>query len=63
MKELIIRYKDSRVLSLLRSLSKYFDFTVSEARETDPSQKSQSFTVLHVDPMDYKFDREEANER
>jgi len=28
-----------------------------------PTQKKVSFTVLHVDNKDYKFNRDEANER
>jgi len=28
-----------------------------------PTKKKVSFTVLHVDTKDYKFNRDEANER
>jgi hypothetical protein len=31
--------------------------------EEEPMQKNISFTVLHTDLKDYKFSRDEANER
>ncbi|HEY2582683.1 MAG TPA: hypothetical protein VGI43_12795 [Mucilaginibacter sp.] len=31
--------------------------------EEQPLKKKTSFTVLHVDTTDYKFNRDEANER
>jgi len=38
-------------------------FEINDA-ETNPSkEKNVSFTVLHVNGDDYKFDRDEANER
>jgi hypothetical protein len=63
MKEVIIKYKDSRTLELLKSLAKYFDFTITSSEGTKSTQKDVSFTVLHVDTKDYKFDRDEANKR
>ena len=63
MKEIIIRYKDSRVLEVLKSLAKYFDFSISETKESNQEKKKAVFTVLHVDGKGYKFDREEANDR
>ncbi len=67
MKEAIIRYKDSKTLEILKSLARYFDFSISEKREESGMEKTTtSFTVLHVEPADakrYKFNRDEANER
>lgn len=67
MKEAIIRYKNSKTLEILKSLARYFDFSISEKREESGMDKTTaSFTVLHVDPSAakrYKFDRNEANER
>lgn len=66
MKEVIIRYKDSKVLELLKSLSRIFDFSITEREESGKVKKSVSFTVFHVDEADakaYKFNRDEANER
>jgi len=63
MKEVIIKFEDSKVLEVLKSLAKYFNFSISEAKETEHTKKNNSFTVLHVDAKDYKFNRDEANER
>ena len=67
MKEVIIRYKDSKTLEILKSLARYFDFSISEKREESGKNKTTtSFTVLHVEPSEakgYKFNRDEANER
>ena len=67
MKEVIIRYKDSRTLDVLKSLAKYFDFSIAEKKEESANGKKKvSFTVLAVAPLDaqnYKFNRDEANER
>lgn len=64
MKEAIIKYKDSKTLELLKSLAKYFDFSISEKGDaSEKNEKKVSFTVLHVDTKDYKFNRDEANER
>lgn len=64
MKEIIIKYKDSRVLELLRSLSKYFDFLILEEKKTSNNGKKKvTFSALKVDTRGYKFNREEANER
>lgn len=63
MKEVTIKYNDSKVLYLLKSLAKYFDFSISESKEIKPIKENKSFTVLHVNTKDYKFNRDEANER
>ena len=67
MKEVTIKYKDSKVLELLKSLATYLDFSISEKEETtEKNNKKASFTVLHVEASDaknYKFNRDEANER
>lgn len=62
MKEVIVKYKDSRVLELLKSLAKYFDFTISGPKETK-GDKNVSFTALKIDTRGFKFNRDEANER
>ncbi len=64
MKEVTIKYKDSKTLELLKSLAKFFDFSISETKEASANGKKKvSFTVLHVDTKGYKFNRDEANER
>lgn len=67
MKEVIIKYKDSKVLALLKSLARYLDFSVSERDETKKtSKKKGAFPILHVKAANakhYKFNRNEANER
>lgn len=63
MKEAIIKYKDSKTFEILKSLAKYFDFSISEPKETKTVKKKVSFTVLHVDTKGYRFNRDEANER
>lgn len=66
MKEVIIKYNDSKTLELLRSLAGYLGFTVSEQKEAPKKEKKASFTVLHISPeaaRKYKFNRDEANER
>lgn len=67
MKEAIIRYKDAKTLEILKSLARYFDFSITEKTGTSAEEKNNaSFTVLHVEASDaknYKFNRDEANER
>lgn len=67
MKEAIIRYSDSKTLAILKSLARYFNFSIFEKEDdTGHDKKAESFTVLHVEPARakaYKFNREEANER
>lgn len=64
MKEVIIKYKDSRTLELLKSLARYFDFTISSPRETaEKGKKKVSFTAVKVDTRGFRFNRDEANER
>lgn len=67
MKEAIIRYKDAKTLEILKSLARYFDFSITEKNEQlDKENNDASFTVLHVkasDAKNYKFNRDEANER
>lgn len=66
MKEVIIKYSDSRTLELLKSLAGYLGFTVTDQKEATGKKKKVSFTVLHVNPeaaRNYKFNRDEANER
>ena len=67
MKEAIIRYKDAKTLEMLKSLARYFDFSIAEKDEKSGEENSgTSFTVLHVEASDaknYKFNRDEANER
>lgn len=64
MKEVIIKYKDSRVLELLKSLAKYFDFSISSPKDAaSKGKKNVSFTTLKLDTRGYRFNRDEANER
>lgn len=64
MKEVIIKYKDSKTLELLKSLAKYFDFSISEQKETSTNGKKKvSFTAIKLDTRGFKFNRDEANER
>lgn len=64
MKEAIIKYKDSKTLELLKSLAKYFNFSVSEPKKASPqSKKKVSFKAAKLDTRGFKFNREEANER
>jgi hypothetical protein len=62
-KEVIVRYSDSRVLTLLKALSRFFNFSISESEQSKKTKKNITFTVLHVDNKGYKFNRDEANER
>jgi hypothetical protein len=65
MKEVTIKYKDSKTLELLKSLATFFDFSISESKEaSSTSKKKVLFIVLHVDTntKGYKFNRDEANE-
>lgn len=62
-KEVIVRYRDSRVLTLLKTLSRIFDFSISESDLSKKSKEKFTFTVLHVDNKGYTFNRDEANER
>ncbi|MBX2964918.1 MAG: hypothetical protein KF845_02145 [Cyclobacteriaceae bacterium] len=39
MKEVIIKYKDSRILELLKSLAAHFDFSISERQEEGSAAK------------------------
>ncbi|HET9054019.1 MAG TPA: hypothetical protein VFM90_07595 [Cyclobacteriaceae bacterium] len=67
MKEVIIKYTDSKTLELLKSLAGYLGFSVNEPKEgLSGGKREVSFTVLHVKPTDahnYRFNRDEANER
>ena len=63
MKEVIVRYTDSRVLMLLKTLSKIFNFSIAESEQSKKSKRNVTFTVLHVDNKGYTFNRDEANER
>ncbi len=40
MKEVIIKYKDSRVLDLLKSLAVHFNFSISEKKEFAEEKKT-----------------------
>jgi hypothetical protein len=62
-KEVIVRYSDSRVLILLEALSRFFNFSISEADQSGKPKKKITFTILHVESKGYKFNRDEANER
>jgi len=64
MKEAIIKYKDSRTLDVLKTLAKYFDFSIAEKKEESANGKKKvSFTASRINTRGYKFDRNEANER
>lgn len=66
MKEVIIRYKDSKVLELLKTLSGFLDFSVIENQNSGRVKKNVSFTVFQVDEADAeacRFKHGEANER
>lgn len=64
MKEVTIKYKDSKTLELLKSLAKYFGFTISQPRETASNERKEvSFSALKIDTRGFKFNRDEANER
>lgn len=67
MKEVIIKYSDSKTLELLKSLAAYLGFSITEQKEKLlPNKGKTSFTVLHVEPKDadtYRFNRDEANQR
>jgi hypothetical protein len=64
MKEVTIKYRDSKTLELLKSLAKYFDFTISSPKEAAlKGKKKVSFTALKLDTRGYRFNRDEANER
>lgn len=61
MKEAIIKYKDLKTLEMLKSLAKYFNFSISEKKEKSGNgKKDVSFTVLHVktsNAKNYRFNR------
>ncbi|HMR56487.1 MAG TPA: hypothetical protein PLM56_16380 [Cyclobacteriaceae bacterium] len=63
MKEVIIKYNDSKTLELLRSLAGYLGFTISEKKDAGRKKKKGSFNALKIDTRGYRFNREEANER
>ncbi|MBX2894962.1 MAG: hypothetical protein KF763_05950 [Cyclobacteriaceae bacterium] len=64
MKEVIIKYNDSKTLELLKSLASYLGFSVSEKQEVQPSNKKKvSFNAVKLDTRSFKFNRDEANER
>lgn len=64
MKEVIIKYKNSKTLELLKSLAKYFEFTISSPKDvTMKDKKKVSFTALKLDTRGFRFNRDEANER
>ena len=64
MKEVIIKYKDSRTLQLLKSLAKFFDFTIISSKESGARDKKKvSFTAVKLDTRGFRFNRDEANER
>lgn len=64
MKEVIIKYKNSKTFELLKSLAKYFDFTISSPKDaTIKDKKKVSFTALKLDTRGFRFNRDEANER
>lgn len=63
MKEVIIKYKDSRFLELLKGLAAYFDFSVSEKKEADHGKKNVSFNAVKLNTRGFTFDRNQANER
>ncbi|MCF8308736.1 MAG: hypothetical protein K9I68_07000 [Bacteroidales bacterium] len=53
-------------LNLLRVLEKESNFTSKQntsIKKEDTESKRSSFTVLETNTRDYKFNREEANER
>ena len=60
MKEVIIKYNDSKTLELLKSLAAYLGFSIAEKREELRQQKKKvSFTALKIDTRGYKFNRDE----
>lgn len=63
MKQAIITYSGSGVLAVLKALSKVMRFSVTDSEGLSRVRKSITFKVLHVEDKDYKFHRDEANER
>lgn len=67
MKEIIIKYTDSKTLEILKSLAAYLGFSITEKKEKlSPNKGKASFTLLHVEPKDahaYRFNRDDANQR
>lgn len=64
MKEVIIKYNDSKTLELLKSLAVYLGFSIAEKQEEPRQRKKQvSFNAVKIDTRGYKFNRDEANER
>lgn len=63
-KEVIIRYKDSKTLEVLKIIGKYVGFSITETEEQSPRHKKKtSFTILSANTQGYRFNRDEANER
>ncbi|MCU0361713.1 MAG: hypothetical protein MUF75_13570 [Bacteroidia bacterium] len=64
MKEIIVKYNDLKTLELLKSLSAYLGFTISEKKEEPQIPKKKvSFNAVKIDTRGFKFNRDEANER
>lgn len=64
MKEVIVKYTDSKTLEVLKTLATYLGFSISEKPEEPQSQRKKvTFNALKLDTHAFKFNRNEANER
>ncbi len=49
MKEVIVKYKDSKTLEVLKSLAKYFDFSITSAKKS--SAKKNRYEYINDIPV------------
>jgi hypothetical protein len=50
MPEVIIKYKNRRVLEALKDLSKYFDFTIASTKTEVATEEINGVTIILGDP-------------
>lgn len=53
-----VGYDDSRVLRLLKTFSRIFDYSMFKAGQLMKSRQKLTFKVLHVDNKGYTFNRD-----
>ena len=62
MKKVIIKYKDSKTLEILKSLARYFDFTISFPKKTKADKKEYDFiNGVSLIPGDSSIDLKDLN--
>jgi len=63
MKEIIVKYNDSRTLALLKTLARFFNFSISSPKKEESNRKAYEYVNgVPVIPGDGSISTKELNE-